>query len=121
MKFLLFVTALFITSVSFSQTTIKLEDASKHVGDSVNVCGKVSGGIYLEDMEESPTFLSLGPAYPDQLLTLMIPKDQRGKYETAPETIYVEKDVCVLGKIVIVRDLPQITVYKKEQIKITTK
>ena len=119
MKLLFFATALFISGISFSQTSVKLEDAGKHVGDSVTVCGKVAGGVFLEQMENTPTYLSLGAAYPDQLLTLMIAKDQRGQFETAPETMYVGKDVCVTGKIMMVRERPQITVYKKEQIKVT--
>jgi hypothetical protein len=121
MKFLLFVVALLITGTAFSQTSIKLEDAGKHAGDSVNVCGKVAGGIFLEQMEGSPTFLALGAAYPDQLLTVMIAKDQRGQFQPAPETYYIDKDVCVTGKIVIVQERPQITIYRKEQIKVATK
>jgi hypothetical protein len=121
MKFLLFVTTLFITNISFSQTSIKLEDAGKHVEDSVTVCGKVAGGVFLEQMENTPTFLSLGAPYPDQLLTLMIAKEQRVQYETAPETFYINKDVCVTGKIVIMRERPQIVVYNKEQIKVSAK
>ena len=121
MKSLLFLTALFISGITFSQTSIKLEDAGKHVGDSVIVCGKVAGGIFLEEMDGSPTFLSLGAAYPDQLLTLMIAKDQRGQYEAAPESLYLDKDVCVTGKIVIMRERPQIMIYRKEQIKVASK
>lgn len=118
MKNFLFVASLFFTSISFSQTTIKLEDAGKHVGDSVTVCGKVAGGIFLEEMENSPTFLSLGAAYPDQLLMLVIWKDQRAQFDPAPETQYADKDVCATGKIVIMRERPQIVIYKKEQIKL---
>lgn len=121
MKYLLFATSLFITSISFSQTSIKLEEAAKHVGDSVTVCGKVAGGIFLEQMENGPTFLSLGAAYPDQLLTLVIWKDQRAAYEPVPETQYMDKEVCVTGKIAIMRDRPQIVIYKKDQIKVTAK
>lgn len=121
MRYLLFAAALFCAGTSFSQTTIKLEEAAKHVGDSVNVCGKVAGGVFLEQMENSPTFLSLGAPYPDQLLTLLIGKDQRGQYQTAPETYYVNKEVCITGKIILSRERPQIVVYKKEQIKETAK
>ena len=121
MKYLFVAFTFFSTSVAFSQTSVKLEDAAKHVGDSVTVCGKVAGGIFLEQMENGPTFLSLGAAYPDQLLTLVIWKDQRGQYEIAPETQFMDKDVCVTGKIVIMRDRPQIVIYKKDQIKVTTK
>ncbi len=119
MKFLFFATALFITGISFSQTSIKLQDAGKHVGDSVTVCGKVAGGVFLEQMENTPTYLSLGAAYPDQLLTIMISQDQRGQYETAPETMYLGKYICVTGKIIMMRERPQIVVYKKEQIKVS--
>ena len=121
MKYLLLVSTLFITSISFSQTSIKLEEAGKHAGDSVTVCGKVAGGVFLEQMENTPTYLSLGAAYPDQLLTLLINKEHRGQYEPAPETQYLDKEVCVTGKIVIMRDRPQIVIYKKEQIKVTAK
>lgn len=117
MRYLLFTAALFCVESSFSQTSIKLEEAAKHIGDSVNVCGKVAGAVFLEQMENSPTFLSLGAAYPDQLLTLVIWKDQRGQYTTAPETQYMNKDVCVTGKIILSRERPQIVIYKKEQIK----
>ena len=64
MRYIFFITALFFTGISFSQTAIKLEDVSKHVGDSVKVCGKVANGIFLEDMENGPTFLNLEDLIP---------------------------------------------------------
>ena len=124
MKYFVFVAALFCTSAGFSQTaipTIKLEDAAKHIGDSVSVCGKVAGGAFLEQMDDSPTFLTLGAPYPDQLLTLVIWKEQRTAYDPAPETFYVDKEICVTGKIALMRERPQIVIYKKDQIKLTTK
>ena len=121
MKQLFFAAALFFAGNSFSQTTIKLEDVSKHVGDSVSVCAKVAGGRFLEDMENGPTFLTLGAAYPDQLLTLVIWQDQRGQYTPAPEEQYIDKDICVTGKIQIMRERPQMVIYKKEQIKLAAK
>lgn len=121
MKYLLFAAALFISTISFSQTAIKLEDAAKHAGDSVTVCGKVAGGRFLEQIENSPTFLNLGAAYPNQLLTVVIYKDQRAQYDPVPETQYMDKEICVTGKIVIMRDRPQLVIYSKDQIKLTGK
>ncbi|MEO6330915.1 MAG: hypothetical protein ABIO55_18410 [Ginsengibacter sp.] len=121
MRYILFAAALFFTSISFSQNAIKLEDAAKHVGDSVTVCGKVANAIFLEDMENGPTFLNLGAAYPDQLLNLVIWKEQRGAYDPAPESQYADKNVCVTGKIVLMNNLPQIVIYNKEQITVTDK
>lgn len=121
MRYILFVAALFFTGVSFSQTAIKLEEVSKHVGDSVTVCGKVANGIFLESMDNSPTFLNLGASYPDQLLNVVIWKDQRDSYNPAPETQYADKNICVTGKIEMMNDLAQIVIYNKEQIKVTDK
>lgn len=119
MKYFSFVMALFFSEFAFSQTTIKLEDAAKHVGDSVIVCGKVADAAFVESMENGPTFLNLGAPYPDQLLNLIIWKDQREQYDPAPEMFYVNKNICVTGTIEIINDLHQIVIYNKRQIKIT--
>ena len=119
MKYMLLIIALFFSVIAFSQTTVKLEDAAKHVGDSVIVCGKVADAAFVESMENSPTFLNLGAPYPNQLLNLVIWKDQRDQYDPAPEKFYVNKNVCVTGKIEIINDLPQIVIYNKRQLKIT--
>jgi len=41
-----------VSLIATSQIKVSPEDASKHVGDSVSVCGKVYGGIYLEHSKE---------------------------------------------------------------------
>ncbi|HVX28607.1 MAG TPA: hypothetical protein VHB70_19815 [Parafilimonas sp.] len=119
MKFTLLLIALLFSFTVFSQTTVKLEDAAKHVGDSVVVCGKVADAAFVESMENSPTFLNLGAAYPNQLLNLVIWKNQRDQYDPAPEVLYVNKNVCVTGKIELINDLPEIVIYDKSQLKIT--
>lgn len=119
MKYLFLVTTVLFSAVTFSQTTIKLEDAANHVGDSVIVCGKIADAAFVESMENSPTFLNLGAPYPDQLLNLVIWINQRDQYNPAPEQFYVNKNVCVTGKIEMINDLPQIVIYNKRQIKIT--
>jgi len=119
MKCIFLVVALLFSVISFSQTTVKLEDAANHVGDSVKVCGKVADAAFVETMENGPTFLNLGAPYPNQLLNLVIWKDQRNQYDPAPEKFYVNKNVCATGKIEIINDLPQIVIYNKRQLKIT--
>ena|SRR5438046_5023243 len=119
MKYILLVIALFFSAIAFSQTTVKLEDAAKHVGDSVIVCGKVADAAFVESMENSPTFLNLGAPYPDQLLNLVIWKNQRDQYNPAPEALYVNKNICVTGKIELIDNLPQIVIYDKRQLTIT--
>ena len=111
--------ALLFSITAFSQTTIKLEDAAKHVGDSVIVCGKIADAVFIETMENSPTFLNMGARYPDQLLNLVIWEGERNQYDTVPEKFYINKNVCVTGKIQIIYDLPHIVIYNKEQLKVT--
>lgn len=119
MKCIFLVITLFFSVIAFSQTAVKLEDAAKHVGDSVIVCGKVADAAFVETMENSPTFLNLGAPYPDQLLNLIIWKDQRDQYDPVPEMFYVNKNVCVTGKIELINDIPQIVIYSKSQLKVT--
>jgi hypothetical protein len=119
MKYIFFIITVFFSIGAFSQTNIKLEDAKNHIGDSVIVCGKVSDAAFVETMENSPTFLNLGAPYPDQLLNLVIWKDQRDQYSPAPENQYVNKNVCVTGKIEIINNFPEMVIYNKGQIKIT--
>ena len=119
MKYLFLVMALFFSFIAFSQTTVKLEDAAKHIGDSVIVCGKVADAAFVETMENSPTFLNLGAPYPNQLLNLVIWKDQRDQYNPTPEMLYVNKNVCVTGKIELINDFPEMVIHNKNQIKIT--
>ena len=116
MKYILLIIALFFSVIAFSQTTVKLEDAAKHVGDSVIVCGKVADAAFVESMENSPTFLNLGAP---QLLNLVIWKNQRDQYNPAPEALYVNKNICVTGKIELIDNLPQIVIYDNRQLKIT--
>ena len=100
-----------------AQTTIPLEDAAKHVGDSVKVCGKVFGGRYLENATNTPTLLNLGAAYPDQLLTVVFWGDTRKQFTGEPEKDLVQKEVCVTGTITIYKDKPQIAIHNAAQLK----
>jgi hypothetical protein len=108
---------LMISIVSFSQIEIKLEDVSKHIGDSVKVCGKVAGIRYMEQATNKPTLINLGAAYPNQLLTVVIWDDLRKQFEKAPEELFADKNICVTGKIELYRERPQIVVRKMEQVK----
>jgi len=64
------------------------------------------------------TLLNVGAAFPNQVFTIVIDNELRAKFETAPETFFLDKDVCVTGKVSLYRDAPQIVIYKKEQIQL---
>ena len=110
------VIAILFSFASVAQTEIKLEDIGKHVGDSVKVCGKIFGGIFLDRSKDTPTFLNVGGLYPNNPLTIVIWADLRKQFEQKPEEFYKDRNVCIFGKISLFRDKPQIVLYSKTQL-----
>ena len=100
-----------------AQATIKLEDATVHVGDSVRTCGKVAGIRFMEGSKGQPTLINMGAAYPNQLLTIVIWEDLRKQFDKTPEELFKDKEICIVGKIELYRDKPQIVIRAKDQIR----
>lgn len=110
------VVALFTTLLSHSQSTIKLEEVSKHIGDSVRVCGKIYSGRWLRGSDGRPTLLNMGALYPHQLLTVVVWGKDRIRFDYEPEYELVEREVCLTGKIELHNGKPQLVLYRKEQV-----
>lgn len=108
-------TALLCISVS-AQKEITIGELNQHVGDSVTVCTKIYGGIFLDRSKDSLTLLNAGGNYPNAPLTLVVRINARKTFKEAPEVFYKDKDVCVAGKIVLYRDKPQIELYDEKQL-----
>jgi hypothetical protein len=119
MKYTLICLFLFSAVIGHTQTTIKLEDVSKHIDDSVTVCGKVSSGRFIDQSSRKLTLLNVGAAFPNQVFTIVIDDNLRVQFDSAPETLFLDKDVCVTGKVTLYRDAPQIVIYRKDQIQIS--
>jgi len=115
---ILIILCLFFFNIANSQTNIKLEDLKSHIGDSVTVCGKVYSVRYLESSNNTPTFLNIGAKYPDQLLTVVIWGDARKEFTGKPEDDYTNKEVCIIGKVELYKDKPQIVIRKANQLKL---
>jgi hypothetical protein len=98
-----------------AQTSIKLEDVSRHIGDSVTVCGKVEGMKYFENSKNKPTFLNVGADHPNQLLTVVIWETTRALFTTKVEDLK-NKEVCITGRIILYKERPEIVIEKPEQI-----
>lgn len=107
---------LFLSFNLKAQEKISLDQVKDHIGDSVTVCGKVSGGRFLPAAKGSPTFLNLGAPYPDQLLTVVIWQDVRNQFSNKPDEFYLMKEICVTGKIELFKNKPQITLYNYKQL-----
>lgn len=114
-KYLFLAWFLFWSLILRSQDTIRVEDVSKYIGDSVVVCGKIYGGIYMEKSSKQPTFLNMGAAYPNQLLTIVIWKNERKYFKKPPETALINREVCMSGKIFEFNSKPEIIFQKPEQ------
>lgn len=113
----LFIPVIFvcISTALIAQTPIKLEEVSKHVGDSVTVCGKVAGLRYFEHSKNKPTFLNIGANHPNQLLTVVIWETARALFTTKPEDL-MDKEICITGRIILYKERPEIVIERPEQI-----
>lgn len=114
--FILGTLTLLAVNFSFCQTEIKVQDVSKHINDSVRVCGKAASIRFLENSEGQPTFINMGAAYPRQLLTIVIWGTVRSKFEKTPEDLFMDKEICVIGKIELYKEKPQIVITEPKQI-----
>ncbi len=115
-----FIVAAFLVIVSSmsvsAQTKITPDEAAKHIGDSVTVCGKMFGGKYFDRSENKITLLNMGAAYPESPLTIVIEADSRKNFTNKPEEFYAEKEVCISGIIKEYKGKPQIIITKETDI-----
>ena len=118
MKKLIFLIFTFLFLSVSGQETIKPEEAANYVNKNVTVCGKVASAYYASELEEKPTFLNLDKPYPDQIFTIFILPDVRSQFENKPEVFYLNKEVCVTGKITLYNSKPQIVLEKKGDLKL---
>jgi hypothetical protein len=97
-------------SLSSNAQKITPDDAAKHIGDTVTICGKIFGGKYFDRSEHKITLLNMGAAYPKSPLTIVIEEDDRKNFKTAPEEFYSNKNVCIKGVVKEFKGKPQITI-----------
>lgn len=97
------------------QAKINLDDVSKHIGDSVIVCGKVVDMRYFETSRNQPTFLNIGAKYPDQKITVVIWGEIRKTFTIGIEELK-GKDICITGRIILYKEKAEIIIYRPDQI-----
>jgi hypothetical protein len=108
--------------IARAQQEISINELDKHVGDSVKVCTRIFGGIYLDRSKGSPTLLNAGGIYPNAPLTLLMWEDVRNQFteganaKGAPEVYFKDKEICVTGKIILYKEKPEIIIYDPRQI-----
>lgn len=113
---LFFIAGLLFAGMAAAQQEIKIEELDKHIGDSVTVCTKIYGGIFLDRSKGTPTLLNAGANYPNAPLTVFIGAEARKLFKEAPEVFYKGKQVCITGKIILYKEKPEIMLYEEKQI-----
>ena len=105
-----------IAALASAQTKIPSKQATKHIGETVMVCDKVYGTKFFD--ESGLTLLDLGGNHPNQYLTVVINKADRGKFKNKPEDYFKGTNVCVTGKIIDYHGKPEIVVTDSKDLKI---
>jgi len=117
MKFLLTCFFTLVASVVFSQVEIKTAAELKdHVGDSVKYCGKVASAKMMDRTLNAPTLINMDNPYPNQTLTVVVWSRDRVNFAEKPEKFYLNKNVCVYGKLELFKNQLQITIHSETQI-----
>jgi hypothetical protein len=86
-------------------------EASKHVGETATVTGRVDG---FHQSGKGNIFLNMGGKYPNQCFTGFIPSSSAGQFPNAQQ--YEGKTVAVTGKIQLYKGKPEIVVTSPGQI-----
>lgn len=109
---------LLFSATAYAQKEIKVEEARENIGDTVKVCSKIFDGKFDEHAKGSPTYLYLSPNNADATLSLVIWGERRKYFDYKPEKDLKEREVCVTGKVELLKDKPVIIVEKQSQIEI---
>jgi uncharacterized protein YgiM (DUF1202 family) len=117
-RFVIVLATLLNVIVANCQTVIDAQDAAKHIGEVVTVCGKIFSAKYLKNAANAPTLLNMGGNYPNHLLTIAIFEVDRKNFPFNPEDYYPNTEICVTGKMIEYKGSPEIVVQNVEQVKL---
>lgn len=117
MRILLVLFFVAIASLSYSQVEVKSATELKdHIGDSIKYCGKVATARLMDRMMNAPAFLNIDQAYPNQTFTVVVWAADRKKFAERPEKFYLNKNVCIYGKLEKFKEQLQVVVHSEEQL-----
>src|SRR5438309_4152611 len=105
-----------LSSPVIAQKKLTAVEAKDHVGETATVCGVAVSTRYAASTKGQPTFLNFDKPYPNQIFTVVIWGNNRGKF-VAPETEYKGKHICVTGEITEYRGKPEMIADDPKQIR----
>lgn len=110
-----FVFFLMFGAIAHAQEGWHSPHSARHlVGERATICGIVGSTRYARETRGTPTYINLGPAFPNHVFTIVVWGEDRYKFPYAPETL--EGAVCVRGTVGTYRNIPQIVATSPEQI-----
>lgn len=90
-------------------------EAAARIGDRALVCGRVASATYAAAIGGRPTYLNFGRPYPNQDFTVVIWGRHRAKFGR-PEAYYLDREICVAGRIQAHEGTPRIEATEPIQI-----
>ncbi|GAB4093497.1 hypothetical protein [Flaviaesturariibacter terrae] len=101
---------------SAQRTTIKVDEAASHIGDSVRICATVRSSRYYVQVQGKPTVFYFGKPYPNHQLSVVIWEKDRKNFPKPVELLYGDGALCFYGKLTLVDGRPQLEVTTPDQI-----
>ncbi|MEH3114858.1 hypothetical protein [Pedobacter terrae] len=95
-----------------SQTMVLTKDVAQYIGKNVSICDSVYGTKALDKL----TLLNLGGAYPKELITIVINKEDERKFPSEPASMFMGNNICVTGVVSEFKGKKQIVVTDPKQI-----
>ncbi|SES28421.1 hypothetical protein [Pedobacter rhizosphaerae] len=95
-----------------SQTLVLAKDAKQYLGKTVTICDSVYNTKALEKIN----LLNLGGAFPKELLTIVVNKEDFTKFSSEPASMFLGNNICVTGIITEFKGKTQIVVTDPKQI-----
>jgi hypothetical protein len=90
--------------------------ADFYIGEVMNVYGQVSDVYYAPESDEY--FLYIGPYYPYQDFTVVVPGWVARNYSYRPVTYFLNQNICITGLITAYDGIPEIVVKRNFQINV---
>lgn len=107
---------LLLSSISFAQKQISLEEIPQNFDKKVTICDKIYGSYIIKS--NGMTLLNVGKSYPDNPLTLAIFEKDLKNFSYIPADFLPEKSFCVTGKLILYKDKPEIILKSEKDIQI---
>jgi len=101
----------FLLIFNFLFASISTTEAKKHIGEYVEVCGKVDG-IYHH--RNGHIFLNLDGRYPNQKMSVIIWKRYVDEFKNLH---FLGKNICVKGLIKEYKGIPEIFLKNRHQVR----